>query len=174
MNFILKALIVLVVVCSLPASADTFNGQGSVRVEACKVAKDQGRLSMERKYTNMANQALGGVNQLRVGECDCSEDSKALIAGNRWQCIVEVDIASVALPTRVSGGSKPTERQVRSDSGKGDTEVEACSNAKYVAAQAVRNLGGLVKDAGSCTCGRTSGSSFKFECMVDTAYERQK
>lgn len=173
---IIKLAVAILAVNPIVASADTFDGRGSVRVEACKAAKDQGRMVMERKYTTMANQALGGKNQLKVGECDCSEDTKSITSSSRWTCIVDVEIASVSLPlqTTPGGSNRATERQVRSDSGKGDTEVEACSNAKYVASQAVSNLGGTVRNAGSCTCGRTSGSSFRFECMVDTAYDRLK
>lgn len=176
LNAFIATALAFLTACPCPALAETFDGRGSVRVEACKAAKERGRMSMENKYTNMTNQLLNGKNQLKVGECDCSEDTNATATSGRWSCIVDVEISSVSLPVQTtSGGSTSSaERQVRSDSSKGDTEVEACSNAKYVASQAVRNVGGVVKDAGSCTCGRTSGSSFKFECLVDTTYERKK
>lgn len=153
--------------------ADTFESSSSNRVEACKGAKDRGRMVMERNYTSMKNQALGGTNRLRVGECDCSENSAA-ISGSRWACIVEVEIAGVDIPTPPPSNRSPKKEgnQVRSDSATGPSQTEACSDAKDAASRAVKNANAAVRSYSSCKCESTSSniSLYRYQCSVDTTY----
>lgn len=157
------------------ALADTFKGWGDLRVEACKAAKDTGRLRMENKYTNGVNTLVGQKNKIKVGDCDCSEDTKGTPA-LRWTCIVDVDIAE----ERSSSSAEPPKKnepvtEVVSRNGKGSTQIEACDDAKWLASRAVKAWNGVVVDAGSCVCGLSglSGSLYRYECNVDTKYQRR-
>lgn len=155
------------------ATADTFDGTGPLRVDACKSAKDKGRFTMENKYSPM-NTALYGKNKVDVGECDCSENPRET-GYARWKCIVDVEIVKTnhTSPAPPPPAPKKTVAVV-SRSGMGETTLAACEDAKWKAAKAVQHWGGTVVDAGECTCGLSgmSGSLLRYECNVDSRYEK--
>ena len=168
-----RLLAFLVVIVPLSAKADNFQGRDSTRTEACAAAKTLGQLRMENKYTTMENRALGGRNKLKFSECDCSEDTRAVTSTSRWVCAVDVEISSVELPwtgggqsRRESGGSFG----VKNAEGKGDTQSEACSSAKYTAERSTPP-NTKPKSFGACDCSLTNGSSFRYVCNVDVSFE---
>lgn len=168
-NCLLISLTSALLLAPFGAFADTFEGKGSVRLEACKAAKDRGRMSMENKYTNMTNYALGGKNQLKIGDCDCSEDSGEISTG-RWTCIVEVEISSVTINSPPARTTPQSLSGIKNVEGKGDSQTEACSGAKYLAERSVPP-GTRAKSFGACHCSLTNGSSFRYLCSVDVTYD---
>lgn len=130
---------------------------------------------METKYTNGINTLLGQNNKIKVGECDCSEDTLST-PGLRWTCIVDVEIINERSSSNATP-PKQTERviEVVSRNGKGSTQVDACDDAKWAASRAVKAWNGVVVDAGICVC-RASGLSdtlFRYACNVDMKYQRR-